>query len=218
MHIICQVSAQSWRVEINRFHSTFESFWGRGWCYANVSFCILTQTFRIKTGLHIQRIYTRTFNISENDARPLLISYNNFIPVFYYFCNLKFFLQYFLKQRLPLLSIQNNICRAMASVVTNPNKLKLVELNRTKYFNNRKLVNNVSKIFKFCQHNGQACIKEPALTLAASIGWGSLELETKKLESVDILESWWYAWCCYFCWSPHWLLPLTRTVGKRWLS
>ena len=103
----------------------------------------------------------------------------------------------------------------MASVVTNPNKLKLVELNRTKYSNNRKLVNSVRKIFKFCQHNGQACIKEPALTLAASIGWGSLELETKKLESVDILESWWYAWCCYFCWSPHWLLPLTRTVGQK---
>ena len=95
VHIICQVSAQSWRVEINRFHSTFESFWGRGWCYTNVSFCILTQTFRIKTGLHIQRIYTRTFNISENDARPLLISYNNFIPVFYYFCKLKFFYNIF---------------------------------------------------------------------------------------------------------------------------
>ena len=58
----------------------------------------------------------------------------------------------------------------MASVVTNPNKLKLVELNRTKYSNNRKLVNSVRKIFKFCQHNGQASIKEPALTLAASIG------------------------------------------------
>ena len=52
----------------------------------------------------------------------------------------------------------------MASVVTNPNKLKLVELNRTKYSDNRKLVNSVRKIFKFCQHNGQACIKEPALT------------------------------------------------------
>ena len=52
----------------------------------------------------------------------------------------------------------------MASVVTNPNKLKLVELNRTKYSDNRKLVNSVRKIFKFCQHNGQACIKEPTLT------------------------------------------------------
>ena len=40
--------------------------------------------------------------------------------------------------------------------------------------------NGVRKIFKFCQHNGQASIKEPALTLAASIGWGSLELDTKK--------------------------------------
>ena len=30
--------------------------------------------------------------------------------------------------------------------------------------------NGVRKIFKFCQHNGQASIKEPALTLAASIG------------------------------------------------
>lgn len=58
----------------------------------------------------------------------------------------------------------------MASVVTNTNKLKLVELNRTRYADNTGSKNSVRKIFKFCQHNGQACIKEPALTLAASIG------------------------------------------------
>ena len=173
------MSAQSCRAEIYRFHSTFEGLWCRGWCYTDVSFRILSQTFRIKTGLHIQGTYARTFNISENDARSLLISYNNFTPFFYYFCN-HVFLQYFLKQWLPLLLIQNITCRAMASVVTNLNKLKLVELNRTKYSDNRKLVNSVRKIFKFCQHNGKASIKEPALTLAASISWCFLELDTKK--------------------------------------
>lgn len=50
-YIICQVAAQSWRAEINRFHSSFEGFWSHGWCYTNVSFRILSQTFRIKTAL-----------------------------------------------------------------------------------------------------------------------------------------------------------------------
>ena len=44
----------------------------------------------------------------------------------------------FIKQWLPLVLIQNKTCREMASVVTNTNKLKLVELNRTKYTDNRK--------------------------------------------------------------------------------
>ena len=44
----------------------------------------------------------------------------------------------FIKQWLPLVLIQNKTCREMASVVTNTNKLKLVELNRTKYADNRK--------------------------------------------------------------------------------
>ena len=137
VHIICQVSAQSCRAEIYRFHSTFEGLWCRGWCYTDVSFRILSQTFRIKTGLHIQGTYARTFNISENDARSLLISYDNFTPFFYYFCN-HIFLQYFLKQWLPLLLIQNKTCRTMASIVTNTNKLKLVELNCTTYADNTK--------------------------------------------------------------------------------
>ena len=35
----------------NRFHSSVEGFWSHGWCYTNVSFRILSQTFRIKTAL-----------------------------------------------------------------------------------------------------------------------------------------------------------------------
>ena len=94
VHIICQVSAQSCRAEIYRFHSTFEGLWCR-WLVTDVSFRILSQTFRIKTGLHIQGTYARTFNISENDARSLLISYDNFTPFFLLFLQSHFFTIFF---------------------------------------------------------------------------------------------------------------------------